>query len=758
MSAQRKPSASGSRRGTSRPKKSLGRRILKWGLLALLTFFLLGVGAFAFGYAATDIPDPNKDFETQTTFVYYVDGTTELGRFAEQNRTSISLSEVPDHVKDAVIAAEDRSFYTNKGIDPKGILRAAFSNAQGNATQGASTITQQYVKIYYLSTDQTLSRKVKEAFLSLKLQSSQSKEEILQGYLNTIYFGRGAYGIQAAAQAYFDTDAEELTVRQGAALAAILNSPGSFDPSTGKAAKKRLVGRYQYVLDGMVEVGELEADAADKAARRLPKFPELVSEDLYGGQRGHVLTMVREALIAEGFSEAEIEGGGLRVTTTFTRTAMNAAEAAVQEQRPPGLKKLHVGVASMDPDNGALRGIYGGQDYLDSQLNWAVEGGQPGSSFKPFALAAAITDGFSLRSRFQGNSPYEFPNGDQVVNEGPGDGNDYGAEIDLVTATEQSVNTAFIDLTTSMEDGPEKILDTAVDMGIPRNSRDLTANTGIALGGSISNPVDMAGAYSTLADDGLAKDWFVLSKVRSADGEDLFTHEVRSERVLESDINSDVSYALQQVVKEGTGRNAQALNRPAAGKTGTATNDDGDVSSSWFVGYTPQMVTAVMYVRGDGNDALNGYMPTYFGAEYPTRTWTATMQRILEGEPVERFPPPAFVEESDDEASQTPSFTPDPTPSFTPDPTPSQVPSPTRTQQPTRTAEPSPSRTPTPTPTPTPTATPTSEPTPTPTPEPTPTPTPTPEPTPTPTPEPTPTLTPVPTPTPSVPATPSVTP
>ena len=241
MSAPRKPSGSGGSRrpaapsgkatgasragsGTGRkgsgrpPKKSLGRRLLRWSLLGALGLFLLGTAAFAYGYVATDIPDPNRDFQTQTTFVYYADGKTELGRFADQNRTSIPLSEVPEHVQNAVIAAEDRSFYTNRGIDPKGILRAAFSNAQGNATQGASTITQQYVKVYYLSQDRTLTRKVKEAFLSLKLQSQQSKSEILQGYLNTIYFGRGAYGIQAAAQAYFNKDAQDLTVREGAAL------------------------------------------------------------------------------------------------------------------------------------------------------------------------------------------------------------------------------------------------------------------------------------------------------------------------------------------------------------------------------------------------------------------------------------------------------------------------------------------------------------------------------------------------------------
>ena len=714
MSATGKPSSAGSRRagppkGKAKAPKSLPRRILKWVGLFMLAGFLLGAAAFAYGYAATDIPNPNEDFETQTTIVYYADGKTELGRFAEQNRTSISLSEVPQHVQDAVIAAEDRTFYTNKGIDPKGILRAAFSNARGNATQGASTITQQYVKIYYLSSDRTITRKVKEAFLSLKLQRTQSKSEILQGYLNTIYFGRGAYGIQAAAQAYFDKDAKDLNVREGAALAAVLNSPENYDPADGKDAKDRLFSRSQYVVNGMGEEEMLPADVVDKAVQRLPKFPKQQIQDSYGGQRGHMLTLVKKQLRAQGFTDSEIEGDGLRVTTTFTRKAMVAAEAAVREQAPKGLKDLHVGVASVDTRTGALRGMYGGQDYLKSQINWAVAGGSPGSAFKPFALAAGIKDGFALKSTFQGNSPYTFPNGTQVVNEGPGDGNDYGERIDMIKGTAESVNTAYIDMTMSMEKGPQKIVDTAVDLGVPEDASGLAPTSGVSLGSATISPIDMANAYGTFANNGVAKNWFVIARVTSQDGEELYKEPSKTTRALEADINSDVSYALQQVVQQGTGGNAQAIGRPAAGKTGTATNDNDAVSSSWFVGYTPQVSTAVMYVRGDGNDNLScvqaqgkvctpGYLVPYFGAEYPTKTWAATMTRIMDGVEVENFPPPAFVEaRSDDPDHQPlPTYTPEPTPSRTPRPSPTEAPT---TAEPSPTEEPTPSETPQPTPT-----------------------------------------------------------
>ncbi len=666
------------------------KRILGWVVVTGLASILVLMGIFYFTYKNTEIPDPNSAFEAQSSYVYYAGGKSRIGQFADQNRESIALADIPQSMQNAAIAAEDRTFYTNSGIDPKGIVRAAFSNAKGNQTQGASTITQQYVKILYLSQERTLSRKVKEAFLSLKVQQEQSKSEILEGYLNTIYFGRGAYGVQAAADAYFGKPAKKLTVPESAMLAAILNSPNYLSPDRGASGRQALLERYDYVLRGMVSMGNLDATEADRYFGKLPKLAKQKNPNQYGGQRGFMLSMVKAELRAKGFDDDAIDTGGLRVETTFTRKAMAAAEDGVLAQRPPGLKKLHVAAATVDVKTGALIGFYGGQDYLKSQLNWARLGGSPGSAFKPFALAAGIKAGFALKDTFDGNSPYQYEEGGgQVVNEGGGDGISYGSHISLTKATEDSVNTAYANLTDSIPNGPQQIMKTAIDMGIPRNTPGLEPNRAIALGSATISPINMANAYATIADGGKHHDWFVVKKVtRASDDKVLYRAPRKTDRVLSEDISSDVSYALQQVVQAGTGQNAQALGRPAAGKTGTATNDKGDVSSSWFVGYTPQVATAVMYVRGRGNEALNGYLPTYFGANYPTYTWRAIMSAVLDGEPTMDFPPPANVDGEAPATGHAPYTPPPPPPKKTKKSSPPKQSNPTPSSQPSTPAAP----------------------------------------------------------------------
>jgi membrane peptidoglycan carboxypeptidase len=431
----------------------------------------------------------------------------------------------------------------------------------------------------------------------------------------------------------------------------------------------------------MVSMGSLDAAEADKYLGRLPKLGKPRTSNMYGGQRGFMLTMVKEELRRLGFDDDQIDSGGLRVETTFTRKAMEAAEDGVLQERPQGLKKLHVATASVDVQTGALVGFYAGQDYLDSQLNWARLGSSPGSSFKPFALAAGLKEGFSLKDTFDGNAPFVLPDGTEVGNQGEGQGRSYGSSIDLVTATENSVNTAYVDLTTAMEDGPEKVVKMATDLGIPRKAPGLEPNAGVALGSATVSPIDMANAYAAIANGGVRHNWFTVKKVtRSSDDKVLFRAPRRTERVLSEDLASDVSYALQQTVQNGTARTALELGRPAAGKTGTATNADDDVSSSWFVGYTPQVATAVMYARGKGNEALNGYLPTFYGSAFPASTWTAVMQAVMDGLPEEDFPEPAMVDGEAPEDGHAP-YTPPPPPE--PEPTRKSKPKPKPSPQPT---------------------------------------------------------------------------
>ena len=315
------------KRGTK--GKSRGRRIWgRIGITALVAFLVLGVsglGAFLFVYSTTDLPDPNEDFTTNTTFIYFRDGRNQLGSLAVQNRVTLDYAEMPQVMKDAVVAAENRSFWTDPGFSASGIASGAWSIARGGELQGGSTITQQYIKIYYLDSERTLSRKVRELMLAIKMGRELPKEEILEGYLNTIYFGRGAYGIQAASKSFFLKDAKDLTVPEAAALAAILNNPAGFNPSGGEEKQEALLGRYRYVLDGMLEMGTITQQEHDEAAKALPEFPDVPVNNRYGGARGFLIKMVEDELRAEGLDEGLITGGGLKITTTLDKVLQESA-------------------------------------------------------------------------------------------------------------------------------------------------------------------------------------------------------------------------------------------------------------------------------------------------------------------------------------------------------------------------------------------------------------------------------------------------
>jgi membrane peptidoglycan carboxypeptidase len=663
--------------GWKRVRRVTGK-IAKWGLITGLVMAIALVTTIYVMYRRTTIPNPNKAFQANTSYVYYSDGKHKIGSFSLQNRQSIPLAKVPKRVQDAVISAENRTFWSDKGIDPKSIVRAALNDLHSSGDlQGASTITQQYVKVLYLTQQRTYKRKIKELFLAVKLENTLSKRQILEGYLNTIYFGRGAYGIQAAAQAYFGKSASQLNVAQGAVLASVINAPTALDPAVRRSNRVALRGRYRYVIDGMVKMGSIEQVRARKIERRLPRLRKYVVTSDKVGQRGFMLELVERQLRALGFSEEAIYGGGLKIVTTFSYHDQQVAVASVNQVAPKRLKGLHVALTSIDPKTGALRAMYGGRKYPG--INWALYGAQPGSTFKAFALAAGLKDGFTLYDTFNG-SPFDLPNGEHIENEGENGGQSLGP-ITLLKATQNSVNTAYVDMTTKMKgDGPQNVRNALAAAGIPVNGIQPVAN--IALGTQVVPEIKMAEGYATFANNGVHNNWYVIQSVSDRSGT-RYEHKAHPTRAFREAVTSNVTYALQQVVNSGTGRNALGVGRPAAGKTGTATACSNPsctvqhVSSSWFIGYTPQLVTAVMYVRGRGNEDLDGYLqPSFYGGTLPTLTWTAYMKAALEGAPVLGFDPPAHL-----------SGTQKPTPTYTP-PTSKATPTPTTPTTPTTTAPP----------------------------------------------------------------------
>ncbi len=641
-------------------KTGAARLIPSWKLVlgSLLTLAVVGAGAFAAAVFLLPVPKPNDVAIAETTKVMYDDGKKEIGRIGDVRRTSVTLDEVPEHVQYAVLAAEDRDFYDHGGFSVEAIFRAVWNNLTGGSTQGGSTITQQYVKNAYLTQDQTWSRKVNELVLSVKLETIESKDEILENYLNTIYFGRGAYGIEAAAEVFFGKSASKLTMEEGAALAAMIQAPANYEPTLYKDA---LVDRWYYVMDGMVEKGWLSQQERQQAD--FPKFKKPPKANQLSGQNGYIIEAVKREMLEEGWTEAELSGGGLTIVTTINRKSQKAAVAAVEASGPEfETKRLRIGLAAVRPGSGEILAIYGGEEYLEKQLDNALQArAQGGLTFKAFTLAAAIEEGFGLDSIWNGSSPATV-DGYTLQNFGNAS---YGS-VSLLSATTNSINTAYVDAESTV--GVKESIDAAERLGLPQDTPGIEPNLTFVLGSSSPRAIDMASSFSTFAARGRAADPTILREVIVDSGDINYQIDPnRGKRVFDQDTMDTVNYALQSVVNSGTGTRASWTGRPAAGKTGTADES----KSAWFVGYTPQISAAVMMTKSNKKGepvSLNGTggVGNVTGGSFPAAIWASFINGALEGEEMESFVPPGGTiptQEPSESPSQSPSAEPEPSPS-----------------------------------------------------------------------------------------------
>ena len=602
--------------------------------------FLLFVAFVGIGYALTTVPQPNKIAIDQATTVLYADGKV-MGRIGT-NRTIVPLEKISKDAQHAILAAEDRGFYSEPGVSPKGIGRALFSNVRaGGVSQGGSTITQQYAKNAFLTQDRTFTRKVKEVFIALKMSQTTSKDTILESYLNTIYFGRGAYGIEAAANVYFGVSADKLTAPQAAVLASSIRSPAAYDPARHPEKAKQ---RWDYVLDGMVKQRWLSA--ADRTAAKYPTVLKPGNTNFPGP-----LDYVRERLIAElgqhGFAEDRITAGGLVVRTTLLRRAQDEAVKAVEGLIPkPATGDKNPPVAALvavQPGTGKVIAYYGGREAGGFDYAGDGKGVQPGSSMKPYVLAAALEKGTSVDSKLDGSSPQKIC-GTEISNDA---GDPPLGATDLATGLQYSVNTVYYRL--ACDTGAQRVADAAHNAGIPKSQKladpvtgKPTAQIALGAGGYEIHVIDQATGYASFAAKGTRATPYFVAQVTDSHKNELYKAKTDTGSAFSEGVAADVTYAMQKVVQGGTGTNAQlAGGRPTAGKTGTTGNN----ANAWFAGFTPQLSTAVWVGRTNGGP-LKGVLGStggVYGGTVPAKIFKAFMDAALQGEDKLPFPPKAGI-------------------------------------------------------------------------------------------------------------------
>ncbi|MFI0914842.1 transglycosylase domain-containing protein [Streptomyces abikoensis] len=646
------PAGSRLRPAYPRPGRTGFRRwVPSWrqtlGLLGLAVTVVAGLLTVMF--LRTDIPADLNAFATQQDNVYYWADGSEMARTGEVDRQDTPLDQVPEKVRWAALAAENETFYSDSGVSPSGMVRAVSRMATGGDTQGGSTITQQYVKNAYLNQEQTFSRKLTEMFMAIKLDNRMSKDEILEQYLNTSWYGRGTYGIQRAARAYYGKDVSQLNVSEGAFLASLLKGAALYDPAAGAENHKRAVERWNWVLNRMVATGRL----SQQERARYTHFPEpLAPPKVIGlaGQTGYLVETARAYVLAHSrVSERNFALGGYQIRTTFEKKRMAALTRAAEQarnglapDRRPSDRDVRIGAASVATD-GRVVALYGGPDYLEQGFNDANSSAVPaGTAFTPFVYAAALRDGVR-RERGKPRAPVTpatLYDGDNKISlltpEGPywdrsgkivravNDGDESWGKISLKDAVARSVNTPMLQL--GMDVGLDRVGTVATRAGLLESSLG-EQRPSFSLGTSTPSTIRMADAYATFAAKGRHTEPYSVAGLRR-NGDDVPVERPEPEQALPPRVAGAVDEALREAVRVGTAQQARAAGPGTAGKTGTAQ----DNKCAWYVGYRDSLSTAVSLARIDSRtqellqlDGIGGTPDGTVGSSLPIELWTRYM-------------------------------------------------------------------------------------------------------------------------------------
>ena len=606
----------------------------------LIVLCLLLIGSVNFAWAVATLPpwDPSKLTGSQSTIIYdrYDQAASEV--FVNQNRTQVALADLPPYLPQAFVSAEDNRFYEHMGIDPVGIARALWADLRtGSAAEGGSTITQQLVKNAFLSDDKSLRRKIQEAILALEVEHHYTKQEILEFYLNRIFFGNGAYGIQAASQLYFNKDAKDLTLGESALLAGIVRSPSNYNPFASRDLAKR---RQETVLDQMVKYGNItEQDAAQAKQEQLPYHEGAKSAYQYPYYTDEVVSETENILQQQEMTldtaQNLIYNGGLKIYTALNIPAQQKMESVFANKAsfPPDYKGQQVqgAMVLIDQHTGQIQALVGGRQHSVARpFNRVTQAErQPGSSIKPIVVyCPAIEKGYT-EAFVQDDAPATF---------GPktfyNDDDTYRGSITMRTALEYSINTYAVKLLDLI--GVDYGYGYATRMGITSLDPDKDKNLSLALGGITNgiSPLEMAGAYAAIANQGIYIKPYCVRKILDSSGGLLYEVKPQQQVVISQQTAYIMTDLLESVVKVGTGTNAQ-LDRPVAGKTGTTSGK----ADAWFIGYTPEY-TAAVWTGFDSQENMEN-IPGVFGATYPALAWKAVMQTATQDLPVTDFPMPA---------------------------------------------------------------------------------------------------------------------